>query len=399
MVGGVAGGLAKRLGISVTVIRAVLIITTISGGFGAAAYAVAWLVVPMEGAGSSIASRAITDRRGIAMVVALVPALVLVLVVGSALKVPYLATASWTCFASAAGLILVYRNAEEPERSWIRQSLAPLAELGSGRNRSRRTFVLRVIAGLLAALVGVILLLIGHSTVSALRPVSGALLLIAAVVILFGPWWLHLARELVTERQARARAEERADMAARVHDSVLQTLALIQRAADDPQRVNQLARSQERELRSWLFEGATPRTGAASRPDTLTQALELVAREAEELHQISVENVTVGDCPLDDDLRAMVAAAREATMNSAKWSGAPVVSIYAEVEPQRVTAYVRDRGRGFERSEVAADRRGISESIRGRMARHGGVARVTTRPGQGTEVALAMPRSTKKGAA
>jgi signal transduction histidine kinase len=217
----------------------------------------------------------------------------------------------------------------------------------------------------------------------------------AAVVVLFGPWWLRLLRDLVSERQARQRAEDRADMAARVHDSVLQTLALIQRASEDPQRVVQLARSQERELRAWLFEGDIPAAVGDNVP-TIAAGTQRIASEVEERHGVPVEVVTVGDCELDDPLRALLDAAREATVNAAKWSGAPTISLFSEVERTRVSVFVRDRGRGFDPDAVARDRHGIAESIQARMLRHGGRADVRTAPGDGTEVELVMPRAASR---
>jgi signal transduction histidine kinase len=211
-------------------------------------------------------------------------------------------------------------------------------------------------------------------------------------VLVLGPWWLRIARDLVVERQARARAEERADMAARVHDSVLQTLALIQRRADDPQKVIQLARAQERELRSWLFDGRAPGS-IDGQGLTLAAGVRLIQQEVEAQHGVIVEAVTVGDCELDDDLSALLAAAREATVNAVKWSGASVVSIFAEVEPAEVSLFVRDRGRGFDPDAVPADRKGLAESVRARMARRGGSATIRSAAGEGTEVSLTMPRA------
>jgi signal transduction histidine kinase len=224
------------------------------------------------------------------------------------------------------------------------------------------------------------------------RPLAGVVLVIAGIVVGLGPWWLRIARDLVVERQARIRAEERADVASRVHDSVLQTLALIQRRADDPQQVVQLARAQERELRSWLFDGRAPgsMTGEAT---ALAAGIRLIQQDVEAQHGIAVEAVTVGDCDLDDDLAAMLAAAREATVNAAKWSGATVVSLFAEVEPEQACIYVRDRGRGFDPAQVPADRKGLAESVHARMARRGGTAAVRSVVGEGTEVALSMPRA------
>jgi signal transduction histidine kinase len=175
-------------------------------------------------------------------------------------------------------------------------------------------------------------------------------------------------------------------VAARVHDSVLQTLALIQRDPDDPKRVAALARRQERELRAWLY-GSGP-TDA----DTLAGALSEAATEIEELHGVRVEIASGGDTPLDDGVRAVVLAAREAMQNAAKFSGADEISVYAEAEPARISVFVRDRGSGFDRKAVPDDRRGLAESIEGRMARAGGTATITSKPGSGTEVELTLPR-------
>ena len=181
-------------------------------------------------------------------------------------------------------------------------------------------------------------------------------------------------------------------MASRVHDSVLQTLALIQRKAGDQQHVVQLARAQERELRAWLFDGRAP--GSLDSADmTIAAGVRQIQQEVEAAHGVTVEAITVGDCPLDEDLGAMLEAAREATVNAAKWSGADVISLFAEVEPGEVSLYVRDRGRGFDPAAVPVDRKGLAESIRGRMARRGGSATVRSAPGQGTEVSLTMPRA------
>jgi len=177
-----------------------------------------------------------------------------------------------------------------------------------------------------------------------------------------------------------------------VHDSVLQTLALIQRRADQPQQVVALARAQERELRSWLFDGRPP--GSIDKEAmTLADGVRLIQQEVEAQHGVAVEIVMVGDCPLDDDLAALLAAAREATVNSVKWSGAGVVSLFAEVEPAEVSVFVRDRGKGFDPETVPADRKGLAESVRARMARRGGNAAIRSAPGEGTEVSLTMPRN------
>jgi signal transduction histidine kinase len=212
-----------------------------------------------------------------------------------------------------------------------------------------------------------------------------------AFVVVFGPWWLNLARDLMSERQARALAEERAQMAAHVHDSVLQTLALIQRSSDDPQHVVRLARAQERELRAWLFEGKAPGS-IGDEATMLSEGVGLLQRHVEADHGITVQVVLVGDCELTDGLRALLDAAKEATVNAAKWSGAPQVSLYAEVERGSVMLFVRDRGAGFDPDAVPEGRQGIAQSIRARMARYGGSVVIRSSPGEGAEVELTMPR-------
>jgi len=193
-----------------------------------------------------------------------------------------------------------------------------------------------------------------------------------------------MGRDLATERRKRIRSEERAEVAAHLHDSVLQTLALIQRNADDPRAVVTMARRQERELRGWLFENDQDLSGA----DTLAAALARAGEEVEGLHGVSIDVVAVGDLPLDERLGALVAVSREAMVNAAKWSGDETVSVYAEVRNGEASVFVRDWGTGFDPAAVAADRHGVRESIVDRMARHGGEAVVRSTLGEGTEVEL-----------
>jgi signal transduction histidine kinase len=195
-----------------------------------------------------------------------------------------------------------------------------------------------------------------------------------------------MTADLRDERRERIRSQERAEVAAHVHDSVLQTLALIQKAADDPREVSRLARSQERELRGWLYRPATHSGGQ------FAAALESAAAEVEEAHRVAVEVVVVGDCPVDARAGALVAAAREAMVNAAKHAGVAQVQVYAEVEADRLAVFVRDRGAGFDPTQVPADRLGLAQSVVGRMERNGGTAQVRSEPGSGTEVRLEMPR-------
>jgi len=388
LVGGVAAGLAARTGLDLTIVRLGLVLLAFfTVGYAFVVYVLVWLLVPVAGADSSIAARAKEDRRGIALAVGLGSMLVAVLVIVGALGGRWVGTVGWPLVISAVGLVLIWRNAPAAEQATMRHLVDPLLGLTGDGRRPGIAARLSVAGVLLIA--GVAVLVSVHESISLLWALAGAALVIAAVAIVLGPWWLGIARDLVAERRARIRAEERADMAARVHDSVLQTLAMIQRRADQPQQVIQLARAQERELRSWLFDGRAP--GSLDEL-TLAAGVRQIQQEVEAQHEVPVEAVTVGDCELDDDLSALLAAAREATVNAAKWSGAGVVSVFAEVEPASVSVYVRDRGRGFDPAAVPGDRKGLAESVHARMTRRGGSATVRSTPGQGTEVSLTMPR-------
>jgi signal transduction histidine kinase len=395
-VGGVAAGISARTGIGANIVRTVFVISSLMGGFGAVVYVLAWLFVPAVGEDGSIASRAQSDRRGIALAAGAASLLAVILLIASLLKVSWLGSLSWPPVIALAALVLIWRNASQEEQAVMRRLAEPIvgwtpgSPVGGPRRRFR--FRLRVIIALLLLIVGLAILVSEHLTRATLKPLTGVVAIIAAIVLLLGPWWLRIARDLLAERQARIRAEERADMASRVHDSVLQTLALIQRRANDPHQVISLARAQERELRSWLFDGRAPGSldGLAT---TLTDGVRLIQQEVEAQHGIVVEAISVGDCALDDDLTALLAAAREATVNAAKWSGAGTVSLFAEVEPAAVSVFVRDRGRGFDPAAVPKDRKGLAESVRARMERRGGSATVRSTPGEGTEVVLTMPRA------
>ena len=390
LVGGVAAAIAARIGRDVTTVRIVLVVAAVlSGGFVAAVYVVAWMLIPMAGMEHGLARKALADRRGLSLVAGLWSVLIVVRILSSVFKAGWLGSLLFPLAIAGAGLILIWRNAPEDEQAMLHRQVQPLLGLTNG---SRRTgLILRLTVAVILLGGGIAALQSAHENIALLKPLAGVALLISAIVVLLGPWWLRIARDLVVERQARVRAEERADIASRVHDSVLQTLALIQRRADQPQQVVALARAQERELRSWLFDGRPP--GSIDEAMTLAGGVRLIQQDVEAQHGVAVEVVLVGDCPLDHDLTAMLAAAREATVNAAKWSGASVISIFAEVEPAEVSVFVRDRGKGFDPETVPADRKGLAESVRARMARRGGKAAIRSAPGEGTEVSLTMPRN------
>jgi signal transduction histidine kinase len=340
VVAGVCAGIAESIGVDPTLVRLVFTLLALAGGAGVVLYAAAWL--------------AMSGKSGIAIVVLLVAAGLALNGLGLS---PHIAIAL-VLIGGGFGLIW-----------WRSGSLRPGAPLP--------------LAGLGLIALGVALLLargVTSSGVLAPAALGGALLLIV------GPWLWQLAIERDAERTARIRSDERAEVAARVHDSVLQTLALIQRHAREPGRVASLARRQERELRDWLYGDGD--AGAA----TLAGALADAAGEVEELHGVRIELAHGGDVELGDELRPLVLAAREAMTNAAKFSGAEEIAVYADADDERASVFVRDRGAGFDRSAVPPDRRGLAESIEGRMARAGGTATIASAPGEGTEVELVLPR-------
>jgi signal transduction histidine kinase len=336
---GVCAGIARRLGVDPTLVRLLFAMLALAGGAGVVLYLMLWALAKAR-------------RRWLAITLAILTAALLLGALGFTSDV-------------VVGLMLVV----------VGLALA-LRRGGSFRPNTPLSY-----GGLALAAFGV-LLLPGSEPATVLAPaaVGGTLLLIVGLLA----WRLALDRD--AERAARVRSEERAEVAARVHDSVLQTLALIQRRAQDPQRVVALARRQERELRAWL------NGRRAAGEETVATSLEAAAAEVEEAHGVPVEVVAVGDAPLDPRAQALVAAAREALVNAAKFAGGHPVVLYAEVDPERIEVFVRDRGPGFDPAAVPADRRGVRESIVGRMERHGGRAVVHTAPGEGTEVELVLKR-------
>jgi signal transduction histidine kinase len=207
---------------------------------------------------------------------------------------------------------------------------------------------------------------------------------VVGIGLISGPWWMRLVAQLGAERSERIRSQERADLAARVHDSVLQTLALIQRNAASPREVVRLARGQERDLRALLYDDR-PTSGQ------FADELRRTAAEVEDVYAVTVDAVVVGDRPLTEALAALVSATREAVVNAAKHSGTTEIAVYAEVESGVVHVFVRDRGKGFDPAAVGPDRQGVRGSIVARIERHGGTVQIVSAADSGTEVRMTMP--------
>jgi signal transduction histidine kinase len=303
----------------------------------------------------------------------------------------------WPLVAVMVGLaVLSIRprdvRAEPPDWPFLERLPPDAADAVGVLFGTRRGSLARIIAGAACIAAGLAAFFVSVDSWRALQGgIIGAVVVIVGFALIIGPGVWELASQLMRERRERIRSDERAEVAAHLHDSVLQTLALVQRRADDPREVVRLARMQERELRTWLLGGEPNGTGGGS----VGAALDALAAEVETEHGVPVEVVRVRDCPANG-LQPLLLAAREAIVNAVRHSGAPTVSVYLEVEPQRASIFVRDRGKGFDPGTVAPDRRGISGSIVDRLARAGGEAKVRSTPGNGTEVEMSLPRATEQ---
>ena len=345
---GVCAGIAKSVRVDATLVRLTFALLAFAGGAGIAAYGGAWLALaPEEGPAPS-------PRRRLLGFVAL----------------------------AIAGSIALRGFGFSDSLIW------PAALCGAGILLARGRSGAPVVAGLSLVAVGVILFVDQNATAHGRDAAFQSSAVAIALLLILGPWAWRLAAERDAERTGRIRSQERAEMAARVHDSVLQTLALVQREAADPRRVAALARRQERELRSWLYPDPRAASGGG-----LASAMDAAAAEVEELHGVPVELVRTGDVPLDERVDALVLAAREAMSNAARHSGADQVSAFVDVGEDEIAIFVRDRGSGFDPDAVPAGSHGIAESIRARMTRAGGTAALASSK-DGTEVELRLGRKT-----
>ncbi|MGV9879373.1 PspC domain-containing protein [Streptomyces sp. NPDC003006] len=399
--GGVARGLAGHLGLPVVWVRLIFVGLFTADGLGALLYAAFWFFVPL-GIGGVDAGRppaaATTEtsqdgrRRLVArkpdkgQIVALLAMVVVSMVfVGNvdldgstkAYVVPTLLV--------AAGVALVWRQADNARRArWM----------AVGRRRRTLTLARSAAGVLLVGAGGTGIFVLQGSAAHLGAVLQAALAVLVGIALLAGPYLVRMTQDLSEERLMRIRAQERAEVAAHVHDSVLHTLTLIQRNAESASEVRRLARAQERDLRAWLYKPEGTGKDEDEEPDTLAEAVRHSAAEIEDKHGVPIEVVVVGDCPLDERLTAQMQAAREAMVNAAKYGGeGGAVQVFAEVEGETVFVSVRDRGPGFDLDSVPDDRMGVRESIIGRMQRNGGTARLRAVPGGGTEVELEMERT------
>lgn len=385
--GGVARGLAGHLGLPVFWVRLAFVALFVANGLGALLYAAFWSFVPLGVGGLSPQPPSAPAKADRGQLVALLALLVASMVFVASVDLDGTARAYlFPALLVGAGVAVVWRQADNARR-------ARWAEAG---RRRRNLTLARSAAGVLLVGAGVSGMFVIQGSAEHLGAVlQASLAVLVGVALLAGPWLVRMAQDLGQERLMRIRAQERAEVAAHVHDSVLHTLTLIQRNADRPAEVRRLARSQERELRNWLHRPEGSGRAAEDEPATLAEAVKRTAAEVEDKHGVPLEVVLVGDCPLDEPLPALIQAAREAMVNAAKYGGeGGPVQVFAEVSGPEVFVSVRDRGPGFDLDAVPADRMGVRESIIGRMERHGGTARLRSAPDGGTEVELEMKRTT-----
>ncbi|MFF2552542.1 PspC domain-containing protein [Nocardia sp. NPDC058058] len=381
VVGGVAGGISDHLGIDVFKVRIAFVLLSGLLGAGVVAYGMLWIFTP---GGDDQARPSASERRQAGGLVLL----------GLALSVGM----SWLFSGTAAhvigpvivvaiGAALVWREFDAD---------GPRSVIGLPARPSVVTWA-RIVGGATLIVVGLGVVVLARINWSSM---GSALLAVAVTLVGAGlltvPLWLRMVRALNDERAARIRNDEREEIASHLHDSVLQTLALIQRQAEDPHEVVRLARSQERELRRWLFDDSGPAESS------LAAALRTISGEVEDQHGVKVTPVTVGDVSMDVDdsgiglpkehFTAVLGASREALVNAAKHAEVPSIDLFAEVEPHQVSVFVRDRGKGFDVNAVESDRQGLARSIRARIERRGGKVEILSTPGRGTEVRIIMPR-------
>jgi signal transduction histidine kinase/phage shock protein PspC (stress-responsive transcriptional regulator) len=384
LVGGVATGLADHFGVSVMYVRLAFIVATWLNGIGIVAYLLLWRFLPLRQPELSPGLESAT-RRGlrtssrpgaaeIGQTLALgalgIGVLLFIQSTGRGISSSLLGPV----LIAVVGLAVIWRQFDDAAWSrWMRQTsgLAFAARIGAG--------------AVMVALAGIYFLTQerGWGALVDLASALGVALL--GLLLILGPWVTKLLGELSDERRERVRSQERADVAAHLHDSVLQTLALLQKNAGDSATVATLARRQERELRAWLY-GNDEQPG-----DSLVAALRASGADVEDVHHVPVEVIAVGDAPLDPDVAAVAKAAREAMINAAKHAGVDRIDVYAESNGRTVEVFVRDRGVGFDPDAIADDRMGVRGSIIDRVERHGGTATIRSNPGEGTEIALSVP--------
>ncbi len=393
LISGTLAGVARRIGVDVVIVRvAFACLALLTGGLALVVYLIAWAALPADGEMQTPLIRRVAfhGARGdwrIALGLGLLT--LSALLAFRELGIWWSDAIAWPLALAAFGAALLWRRSRadsaEPRTAKPRAAAAPVA--GEAAPGDRFGDLYRGVFGVLLVLGAALLFLSLNDIFGGIRDAAlTTVVIVVAAALILAPFLWRLGRNLASERAERIRSQERAEVAAHLHDSVLQTLALVQKRAGDPREVATLARRQERELRSWL-SGDRARDASAS----LASAVESAAAEVEDAHGVPVDVVLVGDAPISNRSEALVAATREAIVNAAKFApDAGTIAVYGEVGDGKAQVFVRDRGGGFDPAAIPADRRGVRESIEGRMERHGGEARIRSAPGEGTEVELTI---------
>jgi signal transduction histidine kinase len=389
IIAGVATGLARHLGVPVIAVRIALVVLLGFSGLGLILYAVFWAVLPQDGSADQP-----TEARNFAMLLPFAAIGLGVVLLESLIggNDGVTTTAGWLIAVIAVGAGVIWHQADPSRRGQLAANSTQFPWLSVVLAESeRRSFLFRFIGGGVLVAVGIIGIVAFYASTGDLSSVFYGVLFalvgLLGVGVVAAPLLWRVFNQLRAEREGRIREQERAEVAAMIHDQVLHTLALIQRNAADVKEVQRLARGQERSLRNWLYKPV------ASPTERFAAALEQAAAEVEDTYAIAVETVVVGDADCDEQVAALVAAAREALVNAARHAGVQTVSLYAEVEADELSVFVRDRGAGFDMDSVADSRHGVRGSIIGRMQRHGGRAEIRSTPGEGTEIRLTLPAS------
>ncbi len=397
LLGGVCAGIADRVGVDPVLVRvAVAVLAVATAGVAGAAYLLAWIAIPADGvepqrpatapARPESAGLAAADWRVAAGVGFITLAGLLVM---RELGIWWTDAVVWPLILASSGAALLWRQSRAFTESPPAPATAPAPTdtVATERRRPALADLYRGGFGIALVVGAALLFLSANDALGEVRDTAlAAIAVVLALALILAPFLWRLGRNLAAERGERIRSQERAELAAHLHDSVLQTLTLMQKRAADPREVAALARRQERELRAWLFDG-----DAKSPGDSLAAALEAAAAEVEDAHGIAIEVVAVGDRPVDERARALLGATKEALTNAAKFAAdAGPIAVFAEMESDRAQVFVRDRGSGFDPAAIPEDRRGVRESIIGRMQRHGGRATVSSTTGGGTEVELVI---------
>ncbi|WP_257159349.1 ATP-binding protein [Corynebacterium cystitidis] len=362
VVAGVAAGLAQHLGVDVNWVRVGFAVAAFASGMGAWAYALVWMFSKQNERNDDIPGngRWPSTTNWVLVALGVFGAFITPSLFNGVSSVVLVALG-----IVAVGAVLAWQSFDSGHRS-----------IGN---------MIALIAGVMLVFLGVLAMALLWEDGGFVGAVASVSITLLGVGILVVPLVMRLTNSLVEAREQEAVANQRTEIASRLHDSVLQTLALIQKQADNPDEVARLARGQERELRAWLFDAEEKQAS------TVFAALNKAAGEVEDLVGMRIGVVTVGeDVDFTTATEPLVLAAREAMVNAGKHAGVDELNVYAENLAGELSVFVRDRGPGFDPDEIPADRHGVRDSIIGRMERAGGRSSIRSSE-TGTEIMVSLP--------